>query len=670
MPRKARCFQRISRRLLSLIMIVSSSFASAQQYCSARSAIDGVRFFIGQTYADVLGRVPDRAGQTYNIGELARINTAYCTSPDPYLAIGPCEWGNSAQVLLSFLSSPESISRNGMLSDNTSFVKALYQLLLHRNGSTTEVNAYTSQLTSGVTRLSVVSSFLTSTEYRRRFACTSNGAAHPSCNGAEPVDSIPQFVTQAYLDILGRPSDMVGQAWWTQETSSDLAAMCRNSAGASYSTCDQVIKANTALNFFDSREYSESNPSIAEDSAFVTALYQHLLQREPDAGGLQYYENYVNQTNDRTGAIEAFLTSNEYRQRFSCYTGTRDNLNFGINGHPLTTQAYSESMGVDFNTQMSLIQGAGLKWYRVDVYLPPSGKNLSDMDALVAEAQSQGVQLLPLLMETFDRDKDSPDQLYSESYSAAYDFVSRYKSSIHVWELLNEEDLYTVYRPGDPWGNGTWPFGAPPGDSLTDYYPPRLTISESILHGFADGARAADPSCIRLINFAWLHTGFIEHLEDDAIPYDVIGVHWYSNSDVLTQTGMGDITCPAQNLPCATPLLHFNLIQRAEQITGGKPVWVTETNYTPVSGNSFDTNQSWEDSYLAPALQLYMGSPSVYPFQVVFIYELLDEPAIDGLGPNYGEMGLYEDTISAEGYTTLGPPKAVYQSIQQLLTSK
>jgi hypothetical protein len=190
-----------------LVICLLSSVVFAQEVCASNSSIDAVPFFIGQLYSDILNRVPDRGGQLFHIATLEGLNSTNCKSVNPSLSPGSCEWNNNAQTTIGFLSSPESIEKNGTLADNTAFVTALYQLLLRRSPDTGGLQWYVSLLDSGALRSSIVSSFLSSTEYRQRFTCTSYGTANPSCNGAESVDPVPGFVEQTYLDILNRPSD-------------------------------------------------------------------------------------------------------------------------------------------------------------------------------------------------------------------------------------------------------------------------------------------------------------------------------------------------------------------------------------------------------------------------------------------------------------------------------
>jgi hypothetical protein len=638
----------------------------SQQYCTNHSSIDGVPFFISQVYSDILGRSPDDIEQTLDISLIEELNRTNCGTASPEFSTGDCEWDNNANRVLYFLSTAESISHNGNLYRDSAFLTVLFKVLLRRNPDLPTFDHYLSLLTSGGTRQNVAKSFLQSQEYRKRFACTANGTDNATCNGSSSIDPIPSFVSQLYTDTLSRPPDKKGAALWTSYTSENQLAKCRNSSGTAYSVCDRVIEAQTVLGFLNSSEYLASNPPLSDNQDFVTALYRHLFRREPDPAGLQFQTNYLNETSDRLGTLESLLTSSEYRNRFSCYAGNGDRMNFGVNGHPFNGTAYSDVVGVDYATQISLLRDAGLTWYRVTVGVPASGNDFPSVDRLQVLAQAGGVHLLPIIVPTLDRKTSSLDDLYKQSYSAAFRIVSHFKSSIHVWELSNEEDVYSLYAPGDPWEGGTWPWGSPTGQNIVDFYPPRLAIAEAVVRGLADGARDADPTCLRVVDFAWLHIGMLQQFENDHVPYDIVAIHWYSNADQINHRAMGEITCPGQGLPCTQPLLYFNLLERVKTITHGKPLWITETNYHPLPGNSDELDLALEAEYLPMIVPVYLGSPSTYPFQVVMVYELLDEPEHQP-NPASAEMGLYQVNV-AGGFTTLGSPKDVYLPLRQIIT--
>jgi uncharacterized protein DUF4214 len=652
-------------------------------YCSRGSAIDLVPYFIGQTYQDILQRTPDPVGQVSYITSLINLNTTKCSAANPGVSATSCEWNNNAQTILDFLATPESISKNGTLADDSAFISALYQLLLRANVDTNSLNSYLSMLHSGATRLSVVAQVLSSDQYRTRFACTSGGNSNPSCNGAETIDPVSAFISQSYLDILGRPASSTEQSKWTNSTTSNQAAMCRNISGSAFSNCDRVLEAQIALDLLNSSVTLEDFPPRApeqyptlgsnflrnpldSDDFFVGSLYQHLVRRAPDAAEFASALSYLQSTNDRVGAIYNVLTSNQYRQRFACYAGASDQLNFGINGHPLTQSEYSNDSGVDYDTQMELVQTAGMRWYRFDYFFSDSAVDFTKMDELLQAAQRHGVQLLPGICSSPSINSETTTALYSKAYSVAFALVSRYKDSIHVWELGNERDNYSLYHLGDPWHGSTYPWESSAGMRTTDYYPPRLATAEAIIHGLADGVRAADPDSLRIVNFAWVHTGFLQNLENDGIPYDIVGSHWYSNVDLANQSGMGDMTCPGQNLPCKQPQQFPNLFQNLQSITFGKPLWVTETNYWPIVPNSVAFDLESEAEYLPGALQLWRDNPATYALQVALVYELLDQP---GLPSIFGEQGIYE-TTEVNNHTYLGAPKPVDEPLKNVITPK
>jgi hypothetical protein len=630
-----------------ILAFLLSPAVFAAGFCSGGSAIEQVPFFVGQSYYDIFDRVPDGPGERNWIGQLESLNTRACKSANPVFSAGSCEWNNAAQVALAFLDSAEFTSKNGSLTSNDAFVTALYKTLLRRNPDNPGLRSHVSTLSSGGTRLGMVLAFLTSEEYRHRFTCTATGTSNPSCRGAASVDPVPAFVAQTHRDLLGREPDSASLASWTTYMTSHQVALCQNVSATAFSACDRVVEVQMIMDALNGSAYQKSNPPIADNKAFVTALYKHLLQRAPAEAGLQSHLTYLDQTNDRLGTIYRFLTGDEYRKRFSCYAGDRDHMNLGITGHPINQPAYSDADGVSYDEQLTQVRNAGAQWYRFDVGAtsgPDTGGDFAKMDVLVSKAQSHGVHLLPILFPSVDLAHDTPVAIYSKSYDGAFKFVTRYKSSIHVWELSNERDIYSLAGGG--------------GEQINEYNPQKYAAVAAMLRGLSEGVRAADGNALRVINFAgWLHTGFFQRLEDDQVPYDIAGIHWYQT--------MGEITCPGQTLPCPANPQHFNVVQRVQKITNGKPIWVTETNYTPLPANSPEMNISRKEKYLAAVLQTYLGSPAVYPFQTVMVYELLDEPNFQS-DVTQSQMGMFSVAPSAGRKYALGAPKPEYHILRNL----
>jgi hypothetical protein len=177
--------------------------------------------------------------------------------------------------------------------DQSNFVTGLYYDLLHRQPQQAEVTGWTSALYGGVSREQIILGFLGSTEYRtdllredyqtflNRDPDTGGLQALLQAlgQGATPQDlmaafvtsneyyqkqggTIPGWVNAIYQDLLGRPADAAGLAFWTQ------------------SLQNGVPRSTVALAFVHSQE---------ENVRLVTDVYQNLLARAPDAGGLQYW---------------------------------------------------------------------------------------------------------------------------------------------------------------------------------------------------------------------------------------------------------------------------------------------------------------------------------------------------------------------------------------------
>jgi len=478
------------------------------------------------------------------------------------------------------------------------------------------------------------------------------------CAGSSEIDSVPFFVDQVYLDIQKRPADANGQKFWGSHLEDLNSRMCRSANPAVLSSnCEWNNAAEVLEEILNSPESKSKNGEFNANPEFVTVLYRILLHRAPLEAGLKSHLAILNSGGSRASVISTFLVGEEYRKRFPCHegahmraegppagmTGRSGHTELGVNGHPITQPAYSDSTGVSYEDQLTQVQNLGAKWYRFDV---STAADFTKVDLLIKKAQAHGIQLLPVLFPPVDRAHDSPAIAYRKAYDGALSFVNRYKSAFHVYELSNELDIYSM-------SGGS-------GDQPTDYNPEKYPLAKELLRGLSEGVHAADGSAQRIINYGgWLHTGFFQRLENDGIRYEIVGIHWYQN--------MGEITCPGQPFPCPGRRVHFNVIQRLQTITHGKPMWVTETNYSPLASNSAEANMQRKEQYLPPTLTRYFNSPGVYPFDVVMIYELLDEPNLGKGGATQTQVGLISVARRADGGYTMGAPKPTFQSVQRVV---
>jgi hypothetical protein len=138
-------------------------------------------------------------------------------------------------------------------------------------------------------------------------------------------DANAQYVAAAYLDVLGRPVDAAGLAFWDQQLDGGqsrtvvvnlidhsaeyfgnviigpayLVYLGRPADGPgiafwvdqmqNHGLTDEALEAG----FIASQEFFQSagmaHPDLSPDAAWVTTLYERLLKREPDASGQGFW---------------------------------------------------------------------------------------------------------------------------------------------------------------------------------------------------------------------------------------------------------------------------------------------------------------------------------------------------------------------------------------------
>ncbi|MBK8012111.1 MAG: DUF4214 domain-containing protein [Deltaproteobacteria bacterium] len=113
------------------------------------------------------------------------------------------------------------------------------------------------------------------------------------------VKAIETLITHYYTSILGRTPDAGGLNFWTNQASSKQAQ------GMDVKPVFRTI----ATDFYNSTEYRSKSKS---NSAFVTDLYRTFFQREPDAGGLNFWLGYLATGATRSQVLSAFANSSEF----------------------------------------------------------------------------------------------------------------------------------------------------------------------------------------------------------------------------------------------------------------------------------------------------------------------------------------------------------------------
>jgi hypothetical protein len=213
-------------------------------------------------YQAALGRTPDLGGLKFWVGDVDNSHVSL------------------ADVGNSFAGSPEFIQNYGSLSD-ADFVQRLYQNVLGRDGDPGGLIFWQSALGAGVSRGEVVVGFAESPEDRARTV----GIAG---------DKDDAEATRLYQAALDRAPDAGGEAFW----SSVLA--------------DGQTPSQVAQSFIASAEFQQKFGAL-DNSGFVSAMYQNVLNRAGDPGGHDFWTNALTTGTSRSDVLVGFSDSLENR---------------------------------------------------------------------------------------------------------------------------------------------------------------------------------------------------------------------------------------------------------------------------------------------------------------------------------------------------------------------
>jgi len=105
------------------------------------------------------------------------------------------------------------------------------------------------------------------------------------------------FVAQAYVGLLGRDADSSGFRGWLN--------WLENGGGTELG----IVTA-----FINSSEFQNNFGANLTDTQFVTLMYQNVLLRQPDSGGLNAWVSYLTSGGTRPQVALGFLQSPEFAQ--------------------------------------------------------------------------------------------------------------------------------------------------------------------------------------------------------------------------------------------------------------------------------------------------------------------------------------------------------------------
>jgi hypothetical protein len=202
------------------------------------------------------------------------------------------------------------------LMDANAFVRGLYANILQRAPSDAEVNGWVSSLNSGMSMGSVTQAFLGSQEH------------------------LALIVNTDFTNYLGRSADPSALSFWTGQmangmTQDQVAAAILGSPeyfareGSSNSMFVQGVyfnvldrSADGSVGYWDGQLASGvSREQVAADilnsheahGRDVDQIYTQILHRSADAGGSEFWTNFLDSGRTESDVIQAITNSTEYR---------------------------------------------------------------------------------------------------------------------------------------------------------------------------------------------------------------------------------------------------------------------------------------------------------------------------------------------------------------------
>ena len=191
------------------------------------------------------------------------------------------------QVTNGFVASQEFQNTYGTL-DNAGFVNLLYQNVLGRDADAGGLAGWTEQLDGGMSGAQVVTCFAQSGE----LVVATNAAAN-SFVLEQSQASRSDDVYRLYQATLDRAPDLNGFQGWTANLAGGTSLL-------------------SAINGFVSSQEFQNTYGTLDEAGFVNQLYQNVLGREADAGGLAGWVTALEGGTSRAEVVRGFAQSSEF----------------------------------------------------------------------------------------------------------------------------------------------------------------------------------------------------------------------------------------------------------------------------------------------------------------------------------------------------------------------
>ena len=254
-----------------------SEVVSATPTCVGNSVTNAN--LVEHYYAAILHRASDANGKA-----------SWTSEADRLCALGADPKQTFVLMANVFFNTPEYLALN---RDNNGFVTDLYNAFFSRLPDAAGLSYWVGQLSSGIPRNNVMSSFLFSAE----FTTTMNGLFPGQTARAETY-----LVLNLYGGLFRRLAETGGYTYWTGQF---RTAQCNATPAAAV----QAAIDSVSSQFLASAEYALR---ATTNSQYVVDLYYALLQRGAETAGYNYWVGQLNGSFLSRGQVrQQFLTSPE-----------------------------------------------------------------------------------------------------------------------------------------------------------------------------------------------------------------------------------------------------------------------------------------------------------------------------------------------------------------------
>jgi len=302
--------------------------------------------------------------------------------------------------------------------------------------------------------------------------------------------------------------------------------------------------------------------------------------------------------------------------------GTNRGIMWGINGHPYGGLSGGPYSSID--QQIQLMATMGIKHYRVDFYTADNA-SFTLVQSLLDSAKAYNITITPVLIPATGANEQAS---YNTAYALGQAYAAKFPG-ILAFELGNEENNSVL----DPSGDHS---NASDFTSASGYAAVR-----GKLRGLLDGVRAGNAKARGALGISGgCNVGFLQALYNDGLRWDITVAHPYDSwgdPENLTLTydhSQANGSCAKSNMMAA--LASF-----------GKPLWLTEFNYTPaVTAN----DKTAMGTGLQTMMKRFTSMAQKYDIEAVDVYEMFDEPAASG---NEAYFGIFTSTGSGTAASTM-----------------